>query len=156
MSGKPYIPNDFHSITPYLTVRDADAAIRFYQQVFGAQEIGRISTPGGVVRHAELQIGDSRILLAEENLEWGNKSPATVGGTPVGVALYVADVDNVFQRALDAGATTIDAVKDQFYGARSGALLDPFGHKWHILTHLEDVAFSEIQQRFEAILLESC
>jgi PhnB protein len=150
MSTVQSIPNGFHAITPYLTVKDANAAIRFYQQVFEAKEVGRILMPGSSVGHAELQIGNSRIMLAEEMTEWGNKSPATLGGSPVGIALYVADVDTVFQRALNAGATTIEPVKNQFYGDRAGSLFDPFGHKWHILTHIEDVSFDEMQKRCDA------
>ncbi len=145
------IPDGFHSITPYLTVKDGSAAILYYQKAFGAKEIGRISMPDGTVGHAELQIGDSRLMLAEEMPAWGNKSPATLGGSPVGIALYVSDVDTVFQRALDAGATVVEPLKDQFYGDRSGTLTDPFGHKWHILTHIEDVTFAEMQKRMDAM-----
>jgi PhnB protein len=145
------IPKGFHAITPYLAVKDAKAAIAFYQHVFGAKEIGRILMPGGTIGHAELQIGDAKIMLAQEMPEWGNKSPSTLGGTAVGLALYVADVDAVFQRALDAGATVIEPVKDQFYGDRSGAVLDPLGHKWHILTHKEEVSFEEMQKRCDAM-----
>ena len=149
-TGKP-MPEGFHAITPYLSVKDGKAAIQFYQQVFGAVEVGRILMPGGTVGHAELQIGDAKIMLAQEMPEWGNKSPTTLGGTPVGIALYVADVDTTYQRALAAGATVLEPVKDQFYGDRSGSLLDPFGHKWHIMTHIEDVAFDEMQKRCDAM-----
>ena len=155
MSAVKPIPEGFHAVTPYLAVKDAKAAIRFYQQAFGAKEVGRISMPGGAVGHAELQIGDSRIMLAEEMPDWGNKSPTTLGGSPVGIALYVADVDATYQRALDAGAKAIEAVKDQFYGDRSGSLLDPFGHKWHILTHIEDLSFEEMQTRCDAMFSAS-
>ena len=155
MSTVKPTPEGFHAITPYLAVKDAKAAIRFYQQAFGAKEVGRISMPGGAVGHAELQIGDSRIMLAEEMPDWGNKSPTTLGGSPVGIALYVADVDATYQRALDAGAKAIEAVKDQFYGDRSGSLLDPFGHKWHILTHIEDLSFEEMQTRCDAMFSAS-
>jgi len=148
------IPDGFHAITPYLSVKDAIAAIRFYQQVFGAKEIGRISMPDGSVGHAELRVGDSTIMLAEEMPAWGNKSPATLGGSPVGIALYVVDVDAVFQRALNAGSVVVEQVKDQFYGDRSGTLTDPFGHKWHILTHIEDVSFPEMQKRCDAMFTE--
>ena len=145
------IPDGFRAITPYLTVKDANAAIQFYFRVFGAKEIGRISMPGNIVGHAELQIGDSRIMLAEEMTEWGNKSPSTLGGSPVGIALYVPDVDTVYQRAIEAGSKAIEPVKNQFYGDRSGTLLDPFGHKWHILTHIEDVSFEEMQKRCDSM-----
>ena len=151
MSTVKFIPEGNHAITPYLTVKDAQAAIQFYQRVFAAKEVGRITMPGGVVGHAELQIGDSRIMLAEEMPQWSNKSPATLGGSSVGIALYVADVDAVFQRALDAGSTVIEPVKDQLWGDRSGTLHDPFGHKWHILTHIEKVSFAEMQKRFDAM-----
>ncbi len=151
MSTVKPIPDGFHAITPYLSIKDANAAIQFYQRVFGAKVIGRISMPGGIVGHAELQIGDARIMLAEEMPEWGNKSPTTLGGSPVGIALYVPDVDATYQRALDAGAKVIEPVKDQFFGDRSGTLLDPFGHKWHILTHIEDVSFTEMQKRCDAM-----
>jgi PhnB protein len=151
MSRVKKIPAGFHAITPYLSVVDAVSAISFYQQVFDAKEIGRIIMPDGSVGHAELQIGDSKLMLAEEMPAWGNKSPATLGGSPVGIALYVDDVDAVFRRALDAGAKEVEAVKDQFYGDRSGTLTDPFGHKWHILTHFEDVGFSEMQKRTDAM-----
>ena len=154
MHTVPPIPQGFHAITPYLSVTDADAAIRFYQQVLGAQVIGRITMPGGTVGHAELQIGDAKLMLAQEMPDWGNKSPRTLGGTPVGIALYVPDVDATYQRALDAGATVIEAVKDQFFGDRSGTLLDPFGHKWHVMTHVEDVGFEEMQKRCDAMFSE--
>lgn len=151
MSTVKKVPEGYHSITPYLSIVDAASAIKFYQQAFGAKEIGRFTMPDGSVGHAELQVGDSKLMLAEEMPAWGNKSPATLGGSPVGIALYVNDVDAVFRRALDAGATQIEAVKDQFYGDRSGTLTDPFGHKWHILTHIEDVSFAEMQKRGEAL-----
>ncbi|MBI5890083.1 MAG: VOC family protein [Nitrosomonadales bacterium] len=151
MSTINAIPSGFHAITPYLSVKDAQAAIQFYQRIFGAKVIGRISMPDGSVGHAELQVGDSRIMLAEEMPAWGNQSPSTLGGTSVGIALYVSDVDAIFRRALEAGAKQVEAVKDQFYGDRSGTLLDPFGHKWHILTHIEDVPFQEMQKRCDAM-----
>lgn len=151
MNAVKHIPMGFHAITPYLAVKDAKAAIEFYRRAFGASEIGRITMPDSTVGHAELQLGDGRIMLAEELPAWGNKSPATLGGSPVGLAFYVVDVDAAFQRALDAGATVVESVKDQFYGDRSGTLLDPFGHKWHILTHIEDVSFDEMQRRCDAM-----
>ncbi len=151
MNTVKHIPKGFHAITPYLAVKDANAAIEFYRHAFGAREIGRIAIPGGAVGHAELQVGDARIMLAEEMPAWGNKSPTTLGGSPVGIALYVVDVDATFERVLAAGATVIEPVKDQFYGDRSGTLLDPFGHKWHILTHIEDVSFDEMQRRCDAM-----
>lgn len=152
MSSVNPIPAGFHAITPYLSVKDANAAIAFYGRVFGAIEVGRISMGGGLVGHAELEIGGSRLILAEEMPAWGNQSPTTLGGSPVAIALYVADVDAVYRRALEAGAQALEPVKDQFYGDRSGTLLDPFGHKWHILNHLEDVSFEEMQKRCDAML----
>jgi PhnB protein len=145
------IPEGFHVITPYLTVRDAKAAVAFYQKAFGAKEVGRITMPSGDIGHAELQVGDSMLMLAEEVPSWGNQSPTALGGSPVGLALYVPDVDVVFQKAVEAGATVIEAVKDQFYGDRAGTLSDPFGHKWHIQTHIEDVSFPEMQRRCDAM-----
>ena len=152
MSKFKPIPAGFHTITPYLSLTDADAAIKFYKQVFGAAEVGRITMGGDTVGHAELQIGDSKLMLAQEMPDWGNKSPQTLGGSPVTIALYVADVDATYQRALDAGATVVEAVKDQFYGDRAGSLTDPFGHKWHLLSHIEDVSFDEMQRRCDAMM----
>jgi PhnB protein len=148
-TSKP-IPKGEHTITAYLAIKGADAAIQFYQRVFGAKEIGRLLM-GGVIGHAELQIGDSKIMLAEENIEWGNQSPKTLGGTPVTIALYVDDVDATYQLALDAGATGIMPVKDEFYGLRVGVFCDPFGHKWHIMAHIEDVTFEEMQKRCDTM-----
>ncbi|MFH1216678.1 MAG: VOC family protein [Pseudomonadota bacterium] len=145
------IPKGEHAITPYLNIKGADTAIQFYQQVFGAKEIGRLLMPGGVIGHAELQIGDAKFMLAEENVEWGNKSPATLGGTSVTIAVYVDDVDATYQLALDSGATGAMPVKDEFYGLRVGVFLDPFGHKWHIMSHIEDVSFDEMQRRCDAM-----
>lgn len=155
MSKFKPIPAGFHSITPYLSVTNANAAIKFYQKVFGAEEVGRITMGGDTVGHAELQIGNSKLMLAQEMPDWGNKSPQTLGGSPVTIALYVADVDATYQRALDAGATVIEAVKDQFYGDRAGSLTDPFGHKWHLLSHIEDVSFDEMQRRCDAMMTAS-
>lgn len=155
MSKFKPVPAGFHAITPYLSVTDADAAIKFYKQVFGAEEVGRITMGGDTVGHAELQIGNSKLMLAQEMPDWGNKSPQTLGGSPVTIALYVADVDATYQRALDAGATVVEAVKDQFYGDRAGSLTDPFGHKWHLLSHIEDVSFDEMQRRCDAMMTAS-
>lgn len=155
MSKFKPVPAGFHAITPYLSVTDADAAIKFYKQIFGAEEVGRITMGGDTVGHAELQIGDSKLMLAQEMPDWGNKSPQTLGGSPVTIALYVADVDATYQRALDAGATVVEAVKDQFYGDRAGSLTDPFGHKWHLLSHIEDVSFDEMQRRCDAMMTAS-
>jgi PhnB protein len=145
------IPNGEHAISPYLAIKGADAAIQYYQRVFGAKEIGRLLGPGGAIAHAELQIGDSKLMLSEENVEWGNQSPTTLGGTAVTISLYVDDVDATYQLALDAGATSIMPVKDEFYGLRVGVFYDPFGHKWHIHTPIEEVSFEEMQKRCDAM-----
>lgn len=150
------IPAGYHTLIPYITVKGADAAVAFYQKAFGAKEIGRISMAGGTIAHAELEIGDSRIMLAEENPQWGNKSPKTLGGTPVSLCIYVKDVDVVFKQALKEGANIVGDmdVKDQFYGDRSGTLTDPFGHLWTIATHIENVSFEEMQKRMDAMFAE--
>ena len=152
MKTKP-IPDGYHSITAYLAVRGADKAIDFYKRAFGAKEIGRITMPDGSLAHAEIEIGDSKIMLAEESPQWGNLSPQTIGGTPVTLCLYVEDVDAVFARALKEGAKVTGEmeVKDQFHGDRSGSLTDPFGFKWVIMTHIEDVSFDEVQRRTDAM-----
>ena len=150
------IPEGYHSVTPYLAINNAAKAIEFYKKAFGAKEIGRISMPDGKIGHAEIEIGDSRIMLAEEFPEWGNKGPETLGGSPVGICLYVENVDEVFKRAIEAGAK-VDKnmeVKDQFYGDRSGSLIDPFGHKWTISTHIEDLSFGEMQKRSDKMFSE--
>lgn len=155
MSTVKYIPEGYNAITPYLIVRDCAAAIRFYQRVFGATEVGRISMPDGVIGHAELRIGDAVIMLAEEMPEWNNVSPITLNGSGVGLVLYVPDVDATFRRALDAGAKQVEPVKNMFYGDRSGVFTDPYGHNWHVMTHIEDVTFAEIQKRSDAMFSET-
>ncbi|MES2822592.1 MAG: VOC family protein [Pseudomonadota bacterium] len=144
-----YKATGFHSLTPYINIKGAAEAIEFYKKAFGAIETGRITMPDGTIGHAEIQIGDSKIMLADEAPQWGNKSPSTLGDSPVCLCLYVEDADAVFAQALNAGATiTGDMdVKDQFYGDRSGSLTDPFGHKWTIMTHKEDISFEELQKR---------
>ena len=147
------IPQGYSAITPYLSVNNAPSAIDFYKRAFGAKETGRITMPDGSIAHAELEIGGAKIMLADENKEWGNLSPRTLGGSATGICLYVENVDEVFTRALKEGAK-VDGdmeVKDQFYGDRGGSLLDPFGHKWMIMTHIEDVSFEEMQQRTNAM-----
>ena len=147
------IPEGYKSLTPYITVQGAKKAIGFYKEAFGAKEIGRITMPDGSIGHCELEIGDSRIMLAEENKQWGNISPQTLGGTTVYLSLYVPDVDAVFDKAIKAGAKVLgDMVpKDQFHGDRSGSLTDPFGHRWTIMTRIEDISFPEMQKRADAL-----
>lgn len=147
------IPKGFHTLTPYINIKGAVEAIEFYKKAFGAKEVGRILMLDGSIAHAELEIGDSKIMLAEENAQWGNLSPQTIGGSPVSLCLYVEDVDVVFARALKEGATVTGEmeVKDQFHGDRTGSLTDPFGHKWSILTHIEDVSFEELQKRMNTM-----
>ncbi len=140
-----------YAITPYLTIKGAKAAIEFYKKNFGAKEVGRISMPDGKVMHAELAIGNASLYLADEMEDWGSKSPQTLGGSPVTITLRVSDVDAVYKLAVDAGATTIEPLADQFYGERACVLKDPFGHRWHISTHIEDVSFAEMQKRANAM-----
>jgi PhnB protein len=153
MSKLKEFSDGLSAITPYLSVKNAEAAIAFYTNMFGAREVGRlIMQPGNKIGHAELAFGNAVLYLAEENPTWGNKSPATVGGSPVTIALRVSDVDATFMHAVEAGATVLEPVKDQFYGERGGSLVDPFGHRWHISTHIEDVSFEEMQRRCDAML----
>ncbi|HWC12030.1 MAG TPA: VOC family protein [Acidimicrobiales bacterium] len=146
MAVKP-IPDGYPQITPYLLVDDAAAAIEFYASVFGATERLRMPAPGGKIGHAELQLGDSLLMVADEFPETGGRSPRTVGGSPVIVSVYVEDVDAVFERAVQAGATALRPVEDQFYGDRTAQLEDPFGHQWSVATHVEDVPPDEMERR---------
>jgi len=147
------IPKGYSSVTPYLSVKNAEKAIEFYKKAFGAKEVGRIRMPDGTVGHAELEIGNSKIMLAEENEQWGNRSPASIGGSPVSICLYVENVDAVFESLLKEGAKARGdmVVKDQFHGDRSGRLTDPFGHEWSVMTHIEDLTFEELQSRSDAL-----
>ena len=149
MPVKP-IPQGYHSVTPYLIINGATAALDYYKKVFGATEIMRFDAPGGKIGHAEIKIGDSPIMLADEVPERGYRSPKSMGGTPVSIMLYVQDVDAVFNRAVAAGAKVEQPVKDQFYGDRTGTIEDPFGHKWTIGTHVEDVTPEEMKRRMAA------
>lgn len=146
------IPEGYHSVTPYLYIDGAAQAIQFYQKAFGAKEILRLPAPNGKVGHAELQIGDSRIMLADEEPAMGSFGPKSVGGTPVSLMIYFEDVDRVFEKAVAAGAKVLKPLKDQFYGDRSASLEDPFGHKWFIATHIEDVSPEEIDKRVKAMV----
>ncbi len=149
-SGVKPIPEGYHTATPYLIVRDAASAIEFYKKAFGASELMRMADPSGKVMHAEIKIGNSPIMLADEFPEMGARSPQSLGGSPVSILLYVEDVDAVFSQAVAAGANVERPVKDQFYGDRSGGVTDPFGHVWYIATHKEDVSPEELQKRAAA------
>jgi PhnB protein len=151
MPVKP-IPNGYHTVTPYLVVKDATSAIDFYKKAFGATELYRMAGPDGRVMHAEIKIGNSPIMMADEFPEMGARSPQSFGGSPVSIYLYVEDVDALFSQAVAAGAKVTRPVKDQFYGDRSGGLEDPFGHVWYVATHKEDVPPEEIHRRFEAAM----
>jgi PhnB protein len=150
MPVKP-IPQGYRSVTPYLAVRQAADAIEFYRRAFGAKERMRFAAPEGKIGHAELEIGDSVIMLADEHPDMDFRGPASLGGTTVTLHLYVKDVDASVRKATEAGAKTVREVKDQFYGDRSGAVRDPFGHVWHIATHKEDVSSEEIARRAKAM-----
>jgi PhnB protein len=155
MAGKVKpVPEGYHTVTPYLSVRGADKAIEFYRKAFGAEEIFRIPMPEGKVGHAELQIGSSRIMLADEFPGMPDNviaSPASLEGSSMGLNLYLPDVDAAFDRAVAAGATVRRPVKDQFYGDRSGTLADPFGHIWTLSTHVEDIPPEEMLERMAAL-----
>jgi PhnB protein len=147
LSNVKAIPDGYHNVTPYLIVRSAASAIDFYTTVFGAAEIVRMAGPDGRIMHAELKIGDSIVMLADENPRNGAMSPQTVGGYSVGLHVYVENVDAVIRKAVENGAKALHPVKDQFYGDRSGSLLDPFGHMWSVATHIEDVSPEEMKKR---------
>ena len=158
MAVKP-IPDGYATVTPYLYVRDAARAIDFYSKAFGAIELYRLANPDGRIGHAEILIGTSRIMLADEFPEMNVKGPQSLEGTSVSFLIYVEDVDARFDRAIAAGATVLRPLatvlrplKDQFYGDRSGTLADPFGHSWTIATHVEDVSPEEMQARFEVVI----
>jgi PhnB protein len=140
-------PAESHTVAPYLHVDGAAAAIDFYVGVFGATETYRISAPEGKIGHAEVKIGDSLVMLSDEYPEMGARGPKTIGGSPVTLTVYVPDVDATFAKALAAGASELRPVEDQFYGDRTGQIEDPFGHRWSIHTHIEDVAPAEIDRR---------
>jgi len=146
MSVKP-IPDGYHSVTPYLCVRRAAQAIEFYKKAFLATERMRIAQPDGRVGHAELQVGDSVIMLSDEFPEIGARSPQSLGGSPVSIHLYVEDADAIFSQAVAAGAKIKRPIADQFYGDRLGGVEDPFGHTWWISTHKEDLSPQEIERR---------
>lgn len=150
------IPEGYHTVTPYLIVTGATAALEFYVKAFGATELMRLPGPDGKVMHAEFKIGDSPIMLADECPEMNAKSPQSYGGSPVSILLYVEDVDTLFKQALDAGSKEMRPVQDQFYGDRMGTLEDPFGHTWTLATHIEDVTPEEITQRMQSAGGQPC
>lgn len=145
------IPDGYHTATPYLVITNAGKAIDFYKEAFEARESMRLETPDGKVMHAEITIGDSPIMLCDECPEWNALSPQTIGGTAVSIMLYVEDVDTVVNRAVAAGAKLLMPVADQFWGDRCGTVADPFGHKWSVATHTEDVSPEEISVRAKAL-----
>lgn len=147
-----HVPEGYHSVTPYLAIRNAVEALDFYKRAFGATEKFRLMMPDGRLGHAEIQLGDSIIMLSGEFPEYGGKVPETLGGTPVNIHLYVEDVDSFFKRAIEAGAKECKPVMDQFYGDRSGQLEDPFGHQWWVATHKENVPPDEMKKRLEVML----
>jgi PhnB protein len=151
MAVKP-IPDGYSSVTPYLFIREAAKAIEFYKKAFGAKELFRFPGPDGRLGHAEIQIGNARIMMADEHPEVNARSPQTIGGSAGLTLLYVEDVDSRFQQAIAAGGKVVRPLQDQFYGDRSGTLVDPFGHVWTIATHKEDVSMEEMNKRMEAMM----
>jgi PhnB protein len=145
------IPEGYQRITPYLIVNGASDAIQFYSDVLGATERMRMPAPGGRIGHAEISIGDSIVMLADEHPEMGARGPMAYGGSPVGLVAYVEDVDAVFEKATSLGATPVRPVENQFYGDRSGTFDDPFGHRWTVSTHVEDVSPEEMAERVAAL-----
>lgn len=150
MSAKP-IPAGHRTVTPYLSIKNGVAALEFYKKAFGAVEVSKLILPDGRLGHAEIRLGDSMVMLADEFPEFGGKAPTTLGGTPVCIHLYVEDVDGFFKKALAAGAKERKPVTDQFYGDRSGQLEDPYGHLWWVATHKEDIPQEELQRRVETM-----
>jgi PhnB protein len=148
------VPNQQRPLTPYLIVRGAAQAIEFYTHAFGARELYRLTDPAGKIGHAELELAGAQIMLADEHPDFGALGPVTVGGTPVTLHLYVPSVDALFTRAVAAGATILRPLSDEFFGDRVGMLADPFGHKWHLATHIEDVSPDEMQRRMDAAYAE--
>ena len=145
------IPEGFHSVTPYLAVKDARAAIDFYRAAFDAELMYQMEIPGGGIAHAEIRIGNSMMMLADENPEMNHLAPQSLGGSAVSMMIYVADCDAVHAQAIAAGAEQVSEVQDQFYGDRSGQIIDPFGHRWTIGTHVEDVSPEELDRRAQEL-----
>lgn len=143
------IPDGYHTVTPYLMVRGAAGAIAFYAKAFGAEEVYRLPGPGGAVMHAEMRLGDSRVMLSDESAEWDSLGPQSRGGTTVSLHLYVSDADAAVRRAAGAGCTVLMPVQMMPWGDRFGKLRDPYGHEWTVATHVEDVEPAEIARRME-------
>ena len=141
------VPDGYHTVTPHLIVNDGAAALEFYKKAFGAVELFRMTRPDGRIGHAEIKIGDSPVMLADEHPEMGALSPRSVGGSPVSIYLYVANADAMFNQAVAAGASAVRPLQNQFYGDRTGGVKDPFGYQWYIATHIEDVSPEELQRR---------
>jgi PhnB protein len=142
-----YIPKGYNSVTPYLIIKGAARAIDYYKDVFGAKEVMRMGAPNGRIGHAELEIGGSRIMMADEFPEMGHRSPENIGASPVSILLYVEDVDATVAKAVASGAKILKPVADQFYGDRMGFIQDPFGHLWGVATHVEDLSQQELEER---------
>lgn len=151
MAKVNYVPAGYHTVTPYITVRNCSQAIEFYKKAFGAQEIARMPMPGGLIGHAELKIGDSFIMLSDEMPQAGSKSPQTLGGTTGNLHIYVRDVDSAYKQAVSAGANSMMEPADMFWGDRYCKLTDPYGHQWGLATHIEDVAPEEMNRRAAAM-----
>src|SRR4249919_2413900 len=151
MATQP-VPEGYHTVSAYLAVDDAARAIEYYAEAFGAKEVVRMDAPGGKIGHAELEIGDSRIMLSDPFPQASTRPPKELGGTSASVFMYVEDVDAVVQKAVDAGATVTMEVEDQFWGDRFGSITDPFGHTWSIATHVEDLTPEEMQERGKAAM----
>jgi PhnB protein len=150
-----FTPAGYHSVTPYLACGDAATAIEFYKKAFGATEVMRMPGPGGKIGHAEVKIGDSRVMLTDEYAEMNFVGPLSRGGTTVHMHVYVKDVDAMMERAVAAGGKLVREIKDQFYGDRTGALEDPIGHVWHLATHKKDVSMAELRQGAEKRVKEA-
>lgn len=143
------VPSGYHTITPYMTIKNCAQAMEFYKKAFGAVETARILGADNKIMHAEMKIGDSILMMTDENIQWDHKGPEQLGGSPISVLLYVNNVDDIFDRAIKAGATVIREVRNEFYGDRMGTLKDPFGHTWSVGTHVEDVSPEEMEKRMK-------
>ena len=149
------VPTGYHTVTPYLTLSDASGAIDFYKRAFGASELFRMDRPDGKIGHAEIKIGDSIVMLADESPRSDSRSPQSLGGTTAGIFLYVENVDAVFDTAVKAGAKVHQPLTNMFWGDRFGGLTDPFGHSWALATHIEDVAPEEMEKRMQAAMSQA-